>query len=429
MNTMTNGGKFSVDSNALAGEKRGVIVGSGDEATANDIESRMLDQDATVTITRSEWQKLMSMLQSLSANQAELCKNQAELLSQLSRANERVKELEERNAQLSVDQMTTKVCEKNGQGKSTPRALSRANSFQYISKRVNSTPNGEQSPKDLSENAQAPQKTIGARVQLGGNEGHLKSVVQSPRKTWAQIAAAPRPSIKDVTPQTQESLRKCLAMLDISSPEPKPTAVYFRNIKRSRLGQVRKALKQMFTHPWAILGLSFIGKSVIEIVCHQGLADQVVAKLRLIGATHIKNMDVFGDNLKKLQNREGANRNTLNLERAQQRFERLVSTCINSAAKAWYSKQAAEAERRLAEIYNLAHDVETSVSNDSGYDSNEVEVEVEGDVAMKTREIPMDTPAEPKGITSSGTDIDEDLEEIQSVGKETDLAREAPPQL
>ena len=83
MNTMTNGGKFSVDSNALAGEKRGVIVGSGDEATANDIESRMLDQDATVTITRSEWQKLMSMLQSLSANQAELCKNQAELLSQL----------------------------------------------------------------------------------------------------------------------------------------------------------------------------------------------------------------------------------------------------------------------------------------------------------------------------------------------------------
>ena len=88
-------------------------------------------------------------------------------------------------------------------------------------------------------------------------------------------------------------------MLNIQSPEPKPTALYFRNIKRARLGQVRKALRQMFTHPWAVLGLSFIGQSVIEIVCHFGLRDQVIAKLRLLGASHIRNFDVFGNNMKK----------------------------------------------------------------------------------------------------------------------------------
>ena len=91
----------------------------------------------------------------------------------------------------------------------------------------------------------------------------------------------------------------------------------------------------MFTHPWAILGLSFIGQSVIEIVCHEPLVHQVVGKLRLVGASHIKNMDVFGDNLKKLSPKDTRNRGTLNLERAQQRFERLVETCVNPAARAW----------------------------------------------------------------------------------------------
>ena len=209
----------------------------------------------------------MSMLQTLSANQAELNKNQAELISQLSRANERVKELEERNAQLLAKDMTPQTSDhlKEGQrqGGSTPQALSRSPSCQYISKGVPSSSN-EISQPSSKESPQAPHK-----------------------KTWAQIATAKRPSINDVSKATQEGLRKCLAMLDIQSPEPKPTALYFRNIRRARLGQVRKALRQMFTHPWAILGLSFIGKSVVEIVCHESLVHQIVAKLRIIGASHI----------------------------------------------------------------------------------------------------------------------------------------------
>ena len=63
-------------------------------------------------------------------------------------------------------------------------------------------------------------------------------------KTWAQIAAEPCRSIKDVSPSTLERLRKGVAMLDIKSPEPTPIALYFRNIRPNRLGQVRKALRQ-----------------------------------------------------------------------------------------------------------------------------------------------------------------------------------------
>ena len=290
-----------------------------------------------MTVSRADWQRLMTMLETLSSQQAEFGRHQGALLAQLSRANNRIAELEAKNARLSVPPRVP------GPSHANPPAMTPPAPFIYTPKSQTPAPD--------------PPAAFSPRAAT---------------KTWAQIAAEPRPSIKDVSPSTVERLRKGMELLDITSPEPIPTALYFRNIRRTRLGQVRKALRQMFTHPWAVLGLSFIGRSVIEIVCHQGLADQIIAKLRLIGATHIKNMNVFGDNLKKRPSMQTGDRNTANLECAHQRFERLINTCTSPAAKSWYKKQAEEAERRLASIYQQAHDIETSVSTDCGYDSDEV---------------------------------------------------------
>lgn len=251
----------------------------------------------------------------------------------------------------------------------------------------------------------------------------------APKKTWAQIAAEKRPNIQDVSKATQEGLRKCLAMLDINNPEPKPTALYFRNLKRARLGHVRKALRQMFNHPWAVLGLSFIGKSVIEIVCHEGLVDQIVAKLRLIGATHIKNMNIFGDNMKKLSTKDTRARTTTNLERAHQRFERLTATCTNAAAKSWYAKQAHEAENRLAEIYQPAHDVETSVSDDSEDNSD--------DVAENSQRVVDEVPSDEMDVepnarqvkAASSVQVPQNMDTEKPAEETTDQAQDAPPQL
>ena len=105
-------------------------------SSPQDIEGRMSDQDATVTITRAEWQKLMSMLQTLSANQAELSQNQAELIRQLARANERVKELEEKNEELRAKKTLPQTCEDSGesQGQGGSKSFSRSPSFQYTPK-------------------------------------------------------------------------------------------------------------------------------------------------------------------------------------------------------------------------------------------------------------------------------------------------------
>ena len=133
----------------------------------------------------------------------------------------------------------------------------------------------------------------------------------------------------------------------IYRPKPRPTAVYFCNIRRVQLGVVRKALRNMQLPPWALLGLSFIGQSVLEIVCDQSHVAQLTVKMKLLGAAEVKNFDMFGDNLKKTPGTESRARHRANIDKAQTRLVRLIATSSNEAAKAWYSVKVAHAESLL----------------------------------------------------------------------------------
>ena len=357
----------------------------------------------------------MTMLERLTAQQAELSRTQASLVAQLARAHARVDELTAQNDKLSRASAPVEPPVTTQDPSSLPALAS--------SGHASAPPHRLQTP-----NATAPSSS--RLVEEPAPVVHQSPTSTIVKKTWAQIAADRRPSINDVSRTTMERLRKGLSMLDIQTPEPKPIALYFRNIKRTRLGQVRKALRQIFTHPWAVLGLSFLGQSVIEIVCHSGLCDQVIAKLRLIGAAHIRNLNVFGDNMKKTSGKDSRARQTANLERAQSRFERLVSTCTNSAAKAWYRKQAETAEARLAQIYQSAHDDETTVSEDSGYESSEVVIPTVPDSsspALERMEVetPGGSPAAPQQPASSAPAVfDEDI--ITPAHATSTQAHEAP---
>lgn len=63
--------------------------------------------------------------------------------------------------------------------------------------------------------------------------------------------------------------------------EPKPTAMYFKNIRRGPVGLVRKALIHSFP-TWTLLGLSFIGGSVLEIITDVRLRNRLVATLNIM---------------------------------------------------------------------------------------------------------------------------------------------------
>ena len=324
------------------------------------LESSMTDQDASITVSRAEWNKLMKMLETLTASQAELSQNQSELVQQLSRANNRVQQLEMALSKAKKPDVPSPPSPSQpyvDRGNGANRTLG---AFTYTVKQSHGA-----TPKPVSTVAAEP-----------------VSETKEPRKTWAQIAAASKPQMSDLSGTTQEKMRQALALLDLRPTEPKPVALYFRNIKRARIGQVRKALRQIFNHPWAVLGLSFIGNSVLEIVCHEGLTDQIIAKLRIIGAMHLKKFDIFGNNMKKSISGKSTNIELRNLERAHARLERLVKTCTQPAAKTWYAAKYKAVEELLAARYSAAHDDETSVSSDSGYISSQAHDVSEPDVEM-----------------------------------------------
>ena len=190
-------------------------------------DSASLDSNDTIAVPKAAWERLLTMVEKLNENQAEFNKLQAMLMQQLERANARIQELEGAkltNANRGETPQPEDSSKFPAPSMISPNGSSTTNVFKYkVTRPV------EQSPK-----------------------------VSSPqRKSWADIAAAPRPQLSDVSASMQEKLRTSIALLDIQSPEPDPVALYFRNIKRTRLGHVRKALKTIFTHPrgsaWIVL--------------------------------------------------------------------------------------------------------------------------------------------------------------------------------
>ena len=190
-----------------------------------------------------------------------------------------------------------------------------------------------------------------------------------PKKSWADIVSLNRaPKMSDISNPMKKKIMKARKLIEIIPPKTSPTAIYFRKIKRVQLGVVRKALRSLDLPPWAVLGLSFIGQSVLEVVCDERLASQLIVKLTLLGAAHIKDFDIFGDNLKKNPNTDTEEKLKANVEKVIYRLKKLISTSNNEAAKKWYSEKLSEAEKRLLEFSN-------SVSENTMVD---VESEVEG---------------------------------------------------
>lgn len=74
--------------------------------------------------------------------------------------------------------------------------------------------------------------------------------------------------------------------------EPRPTAIYFRNVRRGLLGMIQKAIRE-FLPSLALLGLDFIGSSVLEVITDAGLVERTGATLKLMEIVQIPNVYIF----------------------------------------------------------------------------------------------------------------------------------------
>lgn len=72
--------------------------------------------------------------------------------------------------------------------------------------------------------------------------------------------------------------------------QPKPMAVYFANIPRGPIYALKKSLLKCLPK-WAVLGISFIGTTMTEILCHTSLAERLIATLQFFRFKHVPEYD------------------------------------------------------------------------------------------------------------------------------------------
>lgn len=73
---------------------------------------------------------------------------------------------------------------------------------------------------------------------------------------------------------------------------PMLIALYFKNITRRPVEALGAALRQILPS-LALLGISFVGGAILDIITDSLLKDHVVASMKLVGIVHVPPYDIF----------------------------------------------------------------------------------------------------------------------------------------
>lgn len=135
---------------------------------------------------------------------------------------------------------------------------------------------------------------------------------KTPKRNWANVVKSGRKALpKELQTRMADSI-KSLSFAGFQSRrtglragnviQPKPVAVNFSNIPRGPISALKKELLKCLPK-WAILGFSFIGSAMTEILCHSSVVDRLVATMRFFGISICRSMIQRNWQLKKLRRR------------------------------------------------------------------------------------------------------------------------------
>lgn len=193
---------------------------------------------------------------------------------------------------LSSDQNnvnTTSDCTRE-QRQQTPEATQRTNDP------VNHAAMPKPSPNSANTTSSAPAKPNrrsykdAATSKDHGKRGARKSV------PWASLP--PNAKLSELPPDQQDAIKraqKALARLSRRTPkatasETEPTAIYFGNVKRAPFRVVYKAL-QRITARKHLLGISFIGSDILEVLLQKQAVEATIRKMRYLQWKHLPNFN------------------------------------------------------------------------------------------------------------------------------------------
>ena len=115
-------------------------------------------------------------------------------------------------------------------------------------------------------------------------------------------------------------------------------ARYFSGFKRGPYKQLISILRNA-TRNRAVIAISFIGKSILEIVTPKNEADRLIRGLDAIGYRHLSKFDPTKNAISTSKVMSAEERKRKNLELALSRFERSGKNCHSHWATKWYKRQ------------------------------------------------------------------------------------------
>lgn len=149
-----------------------------------------------------------------------------------------------------------------------------------------------------------------------------------------------------------------------AQPATRTTAVYFRNIRRGPIGAIRQALRYCLPS-WPLLGLGFVGESILEVITDDRLSKRLTGTHKLMGISHVPQFDIYECAPSPEQvPRDSPNQKRIGIELVIRRMKANLRVTLNSFARSWYESTLQSPEELLHQHSTTVEHINAGVRTD-----------------------------------------------------------------
>ncbi|KAI0562920.1 Endonuclease-reverse transcriptase [Gracilaria domingensis] len=186
-------------------------------------------------------------------------------------------------------------------------------------------------------------------------------------RTWSNVVRQER--MANLPDEQRVKIHQTLSAINTSnlriSTTPITDVVYVKGLRRSPYGIVRKSLLHSIPRA-GLLGLSYIGGSILEIVTTKSEKQNLIETIQLLGLQHMPSFAITDDSLKKHgEISDKKQREKQNLLRIVRRMQRCVRNSRNGLATRWYAARLKEANDRLEQLLHEEKGTENDQNRDT----------------------------------------------------------------
>lgn len=232
-------------------------------------------ENGMITVPKKQWEEIRLTLACLSKTNEEIVKGNKILRQELQNMTTRVQKLEaEAQAFHNQNEQLAPLQPKD------------ENHTEGTGHKNLGQPQAERDTQNLSKLIvqQAGEANAGREKEMP-QQNDSKGPDHKKRINWAGIMKGHRPALRAVPTAVREKIHAAQRMIYqhriCTRRKPKPKAVYFKYVRSGPIGVLRKALQKRLPG-WAVMGLSFPGGSILEVITDRNLRNSLIATLKIM---------------------------------------------------------------------------------------------------------------------------------------------------